>query len=52
MQVYRGKYNPEVAIRFSMQNLKYDNGLLNIPLYLIDQLPRVLNGLIPESSAP
>lgn len=42
MQVYRGKYNPKVAIRFSMQNLKYDNGLLNIPLYLSDQLPRLL----------
>ena len=42
MQVYRSKYNPKVAIRFSMQNLKYDNGLLNIPLYLIDQLPRLL----------
>lgn len=48
MQVYRGKYTPKVAVRFSMQNLKHDNGLLNVPLYLIDQLP----GFIKIISAP
>ena len=42
LKVYRDKYSPEVAVRFSLQNLKYDNGLLNIPLYLIDYLPRFL----------
>lgn len=42
MRVYREKYNPPAAIRFSMQNLRLDKGLLNIPLYLIDQLPRFL----------
>jgi predicted AAA+ superfamily ATPase len=42
MQVYRGRYIPKVAVRFSMQNLKHDNGLLNVPLYLIDQLPEFI----------
>ena len=46
MQVYRDKYKPKTAIRFSMQNLKNDNGLLNIPLYMISQLPRLLK-MIP-----
>lgn len=35
LKVYREKYTPPQALRFSMQNLKLDNGLLNIPLYLI-----------------
>ena len=32
---YREKYAPAKAIRFSMQNLKEDDSLLNVPLYLI-----------------
>lgn len=45
MQIYCDKYRPSIAISFSMQNLKLDDGLLNIPLYLINQLPRFLNML-------
>jgi predicted AAA+ superfamily ATPase len=37
LKAYRDKYQPPYAIRFSLQNLKLDNGLLNIPLYLIGQ---------------
>ncbi len=33
LKVYRQKYDPVVAIRFSMRNLEYNNGLINIPLY-------------------
>lgn len=32
--VYRDKYKPEVSVRTSMLNLKVDEGLLNIPLYM------------------
>lgn len=35
LKSYREKYHPKLALRFSMQNLKLDNDLLNIPLYLI-----------------
>lgn len=42
MQVFRDKYSPKISIRLSLQNLKNDNGLLNIPLYLISQLSRFL----------
>ncbi len=41
LKVYRERYAPEYALRFSMQNLKSDDGLLNIPLYLIQQYPRL-----------
>ena len=42
LKVYRERYRPKLAIRTSMQNLRYDDGLLNIPLYLISELPRFL----------
>ena len=35
LKSYREKYHPKQALRFSMQNLKRDDGLLNVPLYLI-----------------
>lgn len=35
LRVYRDKYNPPLAIRFSMQPLKTNGGLLRIPLYYI-----------------
>lgn len=38
LKSYREKYHPKLALRFSMQNLKLDNDLLNIPLYLIHRL--------------
>ena len=42
MKVYREKYHPEAALRFSMQNLRMDNGLLNIPLYLLSRYAKLL----------
>ena len=41
LRVYRDKYEPELAVRFSMKPLENNQGLLNIPLYyswLFDQL--------------
>ncbi|MCL2738761.1 MAG: ATP-binding protein [Bacteroidales bacterium] len=33
LRVYRNKYHPRLSIRFSLKNLEYNEGLLNIPLY-------------------
>lgn len=33
LRTYRNKYNPKLSIRFSLKNLEYNEGLLNIPLY-------------------
>ena len=35
---YNDKFNPNKAIRFSINNLKYDGKILNIPLYLIEYM--------------
>ncbi|MPM96891.1 hypothetical protein SDC9_144057 [bioreactor metagenome] len=42
LKIFRERYNPQIAIRTSMKNLRLDNGLLNIPLYLLGELPRLL----------
>ena len=34
--VYTKHYSPEIALRYSMNNLKQDGNLLNIPLFLAD----------------
>jgi predicted AAA+ superfamily ATPase len=35
LKVYRERYKPELAIRFSLKNTKLDNNLLNISLFNI-----------------
>ena len=42
LRTYREKYHPSVSVRTSMSNLRMDNGLLNIPLYLMSEFPRLL----------
>ena len=43
LKVYRNKYHPELSIRFSLKNLKYNEGLLNIPLYYSFLLKDLIN---------
>jgi predicted AAA+ superfamily ATPase len=40
--VYRDKYKPEVSVRTSMLNLKMDEGLLNIPLYMFWNIEKLI----------
>lgn len=42
LQIYREKYLPPCALRFSLLNLHYEKGLLNIPLYLVHQTSALL----------
>lgn len=35
LKVYREKYDTKLAIRTSLSNLRFDEGLLNIPLYVL-----------------
>ncbi len=45
LKIYAEKYNPELILRVSMLNLKQDGKVLNIPLYLIEEITRLLNRL-------
>jgi hypothetical protein len=40
---YRKEFNPPLSIRFSMRNLKRDEGLINIPLFMVDYTKKILD---------
>ena len=35
LKIYRAKYDTPLAVRTSLANLRFDNGLLNVPLYVL-----------------
>ena len=39
---YRKAFNPILSIRYSMRNLKLDQGLINIPLFMVDYTKRII----------
>lgn len=45
LTLYHQQYNPPLRIRYSLKNLKIDNGLLNIPLFMAGYTQKLL-GLI------
>ncbi len=40
---YNDKYNPKISIRFSMNDLKLDGKILNVPLYMVEYLEQLLD---------
>ena len=50
LAVYRKKYNPVLSVRFSLKNLKYDDGLLNIPLFMADYTTELLSEVLDDIS--
>lgn len=34
LKIFRDNFNPKLSIRFSMKPVEYNNGLLNLPIYL------------------
>ena len=42
LRVYRERYNPRLAIRTSLSNLRLDDGLLNVPLFALFNLENYL----------
>jgi predicted AAA+ superfamily ATPase len=47
---YKSRFQPPLALRASLQNLRLDGGILNIPLYSLPALPRILALVSPQSS--
>jgi hypothetical protein len=43
---YASRYQPPVAIRTSLRNLKIDRNKLNVPLYALQSLPRLLDAAL------
>ena len=42
LKIYREKFKPEIAIRTALSNLRMDDGLLNVPLYVLFNLENYL----------
>jgi predicted AAA+ superfamily ATPase len=42
LAVYSDLYHPPIRIRYSLKNLKKDDGLLNIPLFMVDYTEKLL----------
>ena len=40
---YNQKYNNDLSIRFSMNNLTKDDNVINIPLFMIEYLKQIIN---------
>lgn len=43
LAVYRNQFAPEIALRYSMNNLHKDESLLNIPIFMADWTNRLLD---------
>jgi hypothetical protein len=43
LALFNKKYQPPIRIRYSLKNLRLDNGLLNIPLFLSDQTKKLID---------
>ena len=46
LSLYRKTYLPAVSIRLSTLNMRKDDDLINIPLYLCDKLKDILDGVL------
>jgi len=40
---YRKKFNPQLSVRFSLRNLKQEEGLINIPLFMADYTKKLIS---------
>lgn len=43
LALYREKFNPSLSLRFSLKNIQYRDGQLNIPLFMADYTKTILD---------
>lgn len=43
LKIFREKYEPAISVRVSMSDFRKDDGLVNLPLYAVDALPKVIS---------
>ena len=49
LSVYTNRFNPSYRIRFSMNNLKENDGLLNCPIPLTDWIYKIIGLMKPKN---
>ncbi|HMQ07324.1 MAG TPA: AAA family ATPase [Saprospiraceae bacterium] len=45
LTMYHQKFNPPLRIRYSLKNLNFQDGLLNIPLFMADYTNEIINAI-------
>ena len=43
LRIYIDKYKPKLGLRLSLRNLKYDNDVLNIPIFLSEYIDKLIS---------
>ncbi len=43
LRIYIDRYKPKLGVRLSLQNLKYDKDILNIPIFLSEYIDKLIN---------
>ena len=43
LKVYNEKFKPEIRVRFSLRNFNKDGNLINIPLFMVEYLDKILS---------
>lgn len=43
LRIYIDRYKPKLGVRLSLQNLKYDKDILNIPIFLSEYTDKIIN---------
>lgn len=47
---YKKEYTPGLSVRFSLRNLKKDEGLINIPLFMVDYARKIIDKAFDKGS--
>ena len=42
LKIYKEKYNPEISVRISMSDYKKEEWLLNLPLYMTEEIGNIV----------
>ena len=42
LKIYKEKYNPEISVRISMNDYKKEEWLLNLPLYMTEEIGNII----------
>ncbi len=49
LSFYRKAYNPELAVRYSLRNLSFEDGLISIPLFMADYTAKFIDMALSKS---
>jgi len=50
LSIYRNQFGPGLSIRFSLRNIHYHDGLLNLPLFLVDNTKKFIELILTENA--